>query len=142
MKLIGKPVKKAAIANKAAKTISNAILKFQNGFSNLMYAGTKDWNKSRQWIFLYLVCLFFGGLSIVAVIQPFRTNIPNRTFVPTSIKVPRTIKQEKYGFVITENEFQKVQAFKRKYPDLQKDRPGLYDSLTMIEQVYYSQKNK
>ncbi len=35
-----------------------------------------------------------------------------------------------------------MQEYKRKHPNLQKERPGLFDSLIMIEQNYYSQKNK
>jgi hypothetical protein len=44
--------------------------------------------------------------------------------------------------LITEQEFEQVQKFKRQHPNLLKERPGLFDSLTLIEQSYYSQKNK
>jgi hypothetical protein len=33
-----------------------------------------------------------------------------------------------------------VQEYKRTHPNLIKERPGLFDSLVLIEQSYYSQK--
>jgi len=140
MKLFSKNIKNSALTDKAANGIASGILKSQNGFAKCMYSLTKNWKQKQQWIFLYLVCLVFGGLSIVAIVNSFKTQEPDKAIIPKSISVPRNIHQQNNEFIITENEFQKVQEYKRKYPNLQKERPGLFDSLSLIEQVYYSQK--
>lgn len=140
MNLFSKNIKNSALTDKAANGIASGILKSQNGFARYMYSLTKNWRQKQQWIFLYLVCLVFGGLSIVAIVNSFKTKEPDKAIIPKSISVPRNIHQQNNEFVITENEFQKVQDYKRKYPNLQKERPGLFDSLSLIEQVYYSQK--
>jgi hypothetical protein len=140
MKLLSKNIKNSVITDKAANGIANSILKSQNGFAKYMYSLTRNWQQKQQWIFLYLVCLVFGGLSIVAIVNSFKTKEPDKTIIPKSISIPRNIHQQNNEFVITENEFQQVQEYKRKYPNLQKERPGLFDSLSLIEQVYYSQK--
>lgn len=140
MKLFSKNIKNSALTDKAANGIASGILKSQNGFAKYMYSLTKNWKRKQQWIFLYLVCLVFGGLSIVAIVNSFKTKEPDQAIIPKSISVPRNIHQQNNEFIITEKEFQKVQEYKRKYPNLQKERPGLFDSLSLIEQVYYSQK--
>ena len=35
-------------------------------------------------------------------------------------------------------EFEQVREYKVKHPNLSKTRPGLYDSLSLIEEIYYS----
>lgn len=140
MKLFSKNISNSAITDKAANGIANGILKSQIGFAKYMFSVTKNWKQKQQWIFLYLVCLFFGGLSIVAIVNPFKTKEQDKAIIPKPISVPKNINQQNNDFVITENEFQQVQEYKRKYPNLQKERPGLFDSLSLIEQVYYSQK--
>ena len=140
MKLFSKNISNSPITDKAANGIANGILKSQNGFARYMFSVTKNWKQKQQWIFLYLVCLFFGGLSIVAIVNPFKTKEQDKAIIPKFIFMPKSIHQLNNEFVITENEFQQVQEYKRKYPNLQKERPGLFDSLSLIEQVYYSQK--
>lgn len=60
--------------------------------------------------------------------------------MPKSITVPKNIYKGDQAFIITENEFKKVQEYKRTHANLIKERPGLFDSLVLIEQTYYSQK--
>ena len=140
MKLFKKNITANELTDKAANGIANRILKSQNGFAKLMYSITKNWKQKQQWIFLYLICLFFGGLSIVAIVNSFKDKESNNAIIPKSISVPKNIHQQSNVFVITENEFQQIQEYKRTYPNLQKERPGLFDSLTLVEQIYYSQK--
>lgn len=140
MKFFNKNIKNTALTDKAAKGIASGILKSQNGFARYMYSLTKNWKQKQQWIFLYVVCLFFGGLSIVAVINSFNTEEKGKAFFPKSISVPKNIQPQNNPFAITEKELLQVKEYKLKYPNLQKERPGLFDSLSLIEQVYYSQK--
>ncbi|MBL0132890.1 MAG: hypothetical protein IPP79_02185 [Chitinophagaceae bacterium] len=140
MKTLNKQINKEVLTEKAANGIAKGILKSQNGFANYMQSLSKNWKGKQQWIFLYLVCLIFGGLSIVAIVNPFRAKDTNSSLIPKPIAVPKSIHQQRNGFAITENEFQQVQEYKAKHPNLQQERPGLFDSLSLIEEVYYSQK--
>ncbi len=140
MKIMNRQINKEALTDKAANGIAKGILKSQNGFANYMQSLSKNWKGKQQWIFLHFVCLFFGGLSIVAIVNPFRVKDTSRSIIPKSIAVPKSFHQQRNGFTITENEFQQVQEYKAKHPNLQQERPGLFDSLSLIEDVYYSQK--
>jgi hypothetical protein len=46
------------------------------------------------------------------------------------------------AYRITEYEFLKVQEYKRTHPNFSKERPGLFDSLILIEQSYYTEERK
>jgi hypothetical protein len=140
MKFLNKQINREAVTDKAASGIAKGILKSQNGFANYMQSLSKNWKGKQQWIFLYSVCLILGGLSIVAIVIPFRMKDTNSNIISKSIAVPKSIHQQRNGFAITENEIQQVQQYKSKHPNLQTERPGLFDSLTLIEEVYYSQK--
>lgn len=140
MKLFKSTTVKRDLANKAATRIANAIIKSQNVFASHMFSFTKNWKQKQQMIFLYMVCFVFGGLSIVAIINPFKAKDQDETIILKSLSVPKSIQKQKNQFTITENEFQQVHEYKRKFPNLQKERPGLFDSLNLVEQMYYSQK--
>lgn len=140
MKRLNIDDKRHELSDKAAKGIANGIIKSQNAFAKYMYSITKNWNQKQQWIFLYLVCLCFGGLSIWALSNSFLNKQSNKVIIPKSISVPKNIHQQSNVFMITEKEFQKVQEYKRTFPNLEKEKPGLFDSLTLVEQTYYSQK--
>ena len=140
MKTRNRQINKETLTDKAANGIAKGILKSQYSFAKYMQSLSKNWKVKQQWIFLYFVCLIFGGLSIVVLVHPFRVKDTNSSLIPKSIAVPKSIHQQRNGFAITENEFKQVQEYKAKHPNLQKERPGLLDSLSMIEEVYYSQK--
>ena len=140
MKFLNKQISRETVTDKAATGIAKGILKSQNGFANYMQLLSKNWKGKQQWIFLYFVCLIFGGLSIVAIVRPFRVKDTSSSLIPKSNDVPKSIHQQRNGFAITENEFKQVQEYKAKHPNLQQERPGLFDSLRLIEDVYYSQK--
>jgi hypothetical protein len=140
MKLFQSNKSKSILQDKAASGIANSILKSQRWFASNLERLTKKWKQKQQWIFLYVVCLLFGGLSIAAVVNAFKVSADSKVIIPKSIAVPKNIYQGDNPFLITEKEFQQVQEYKRKHPSLIKERPGLWDSLTLIEQSYYSQK--
>ncbi|HUZ57797.1 MAG TPA: hypothetical protein VMU83_03345 [Hanamia sp.] len=140
MKLFKRKEDQVNIADKAATGIANGILKSQRWFANILESLTNKWKQKQQWIFLYAVCLLFGGLSITAMVNSFKTGANSNTLMPKSITVPKNIYKGDQAFIITENEFQKVQEYKRTHPNLINERPGLFDSLVLIEQTYYSQK--
>ena len=140
MKLYKRNKSQENIKDKAATGIANGILETQRWFASKLKNLTNKWKQKQQWIFLYAVCLLFGGLSIAAIVNSFKVPENTKALMPKSISVPKNIYEEDKASIITENEFQKVQKCKRTHPNLLKERPGLFDSLTLIEQTYYSQK--
>ena len=126
------------LSDKAATGIANGILKIQGLFASSLKQLTNKWKKQHQFIFLYAVCFLFGGLSIAAIINSFKVGKNVKAFMPASISVPNKIYKNN-AFVITDMEFKKVQEYKRMHPNLIKERPGLFESLTLIEHTYYSQ---
>ena len=155
MKLFRKSNKKeSGLSDKAAGWVASGILKTQQKFANALGKISASWKTKQQWIFLYMVCLVFGGLSTIAIIKPFNKKPRNNLSKPAAIKTVRSIPDEKaYTVRITDNEIQHVHAFKHtldsisktaegmiKVKNLLASRPGLMDSLEMVEQLYYSQK--
>ena len=140
MKLFKRKKGQVNIPDKAATGIANGILKSQHWFANILESLTNKWKQKQQWIFLYAVCFLFGGLSLAAIVHSFKVPENAKALIPKSITVPKNIYKGNKTFIITENEFQKVQKCKRTHPNLLKERPGFFDSLTLIEQTYYSQK--
>jgi hypothetical protein len=142
MKLFKKNKSQLNIQDNAANGIANGILKTQNLFALNLERVTKNWKRKQQWIFLYLVCIAFGGMSIVAIVNSFKAPDKRKSINPKQISTPKNIYRRDKAFLITEKEFQKVQEYKQTHPNLIKESPGLFDSLTLIEQVYYSQKKR
>lgn len=140
MNLFKKNIGGNELTDKASNGIAKGILKLQNSFAKSMYSVTKKWKQKQQWLFLYLFCFLFGGLSVLVIVKSFKSREADIAIIPKSISVPKNIYKESKAFLITENEFQKVQEYKRTHPNLIKERPGLFDSLILIEQFYYSQK--
>ena len=146
---------KSVLSDKAAGLIAGGILKVQKKFANVLGQISASWKTKQQLIFLYLVCIVLGGLSVVAIIKPFNKNAPNSLNKPSAIKTPRNIysNEDQHSVRITENEIRQVHVFKHTLDSLSKTddgkikvnkllnkRPGLIDSLEMVEQLYYSQK--
>lgn len=140
MKLFKKYISDGYLPDKAATSIANGILKSQRWFANNLERFTKKWKQKQQWIFLYAICLLFGGLSTTAIINSFKVSEKTKAIIPKSISIPKNIYNKDNAYIITENEFKKVQEYKQTHPNLFKERPGLFDSLALIEQTYYSQK--
>lgn len=140
MNLFKKNIGGNELTDKASNGIAKGILKLQNSFAKSMYSVTKKWKQKQQWLFLYLFCFLFGGLSVLVIVKSFKSREADIAIIPKSISIPKNIHKQSNVFVITENEFQKVQEYEHQYPNLQKERPGLFDSLSMVEQIYYSQK--
>jgi len=128
------------ISDKASTGIANGILKSQRWFAETLDSLTNKWKRKHQRIFLFTVYILFGGLSVAAIVNSFVVPEYNKALIPKSITVPSGIFNQGRTLKITEREFQKVQEYKRKHPNLSMERPGLYDSLILIEQTYYSQK--
>ena len=144
---------KSPVAEKAAGKIARGIILVQEGFSRTMFRIAKDWDKGRQKLFLYLVCLAFGTSSIYSIVGPLVTDKPAVSIKLSSITATRPAWSGNKEALITEQEIQKVRELKKKLEELGKteegekqldtlyqQHPGLLDSLSLIERNYYSQK--
>jgi hypothetical protein len=140
MKLLNKNIATEKLHETAATKIAGGILQTQNWFAETMKSATSKWKLKQQWIFLCIVCIAFGGLSILAMASAFRKTIQN-TVRPEAIIFPKPLHRDE-RLIITDKEFRLVQDFKQTHPELMQQMPGLADSLTLIEQIYFSQKNK
>ena len=145
---------KRNISEAAAGKIARWILSIQKKFADVMAKVSASWKVKQQWIFLYSVCLILGGLSVIAVIKPFRSK-KNILSKPTAIHLPKLLPLQKEKIIITENEITRVHAFKQRLDSLSRtkegkikvekflnQRPGLMDSLERVERIYYSQKKQ
>jgi len=128
------------ISEKAATSIANGIIRLQDWFASKMQGLTKKWEQRHRWLFLYLLCLVFGGLSIAVIIAAFQTNGICKAMIPAPIRATKITQWQSKGFLSTKKELQLVQRYKAAHPALVKEMPVLYDSLSLIEQMYYSQQ--
>ena len=126
--------------DKVAVTIAATILKWQQRYASALETITKHWQQGQQWIFLCLIGLAFGGSSILFLVNSFRQSPSPNLIITKSISLPKHIYAKGKSLQITEKEFQKVQDYKHNHTELFMDRPGLYDTLQQIEEMYYSQK--
>ena len=94
------------IQDKAATGIANGILKSQRWFATNLFGLTKSWKQKQQWIFLYLICLVFGTMSIIAIINPFRTSGKSNIIIPKPISIPKKIYKQDKVYLITKKEIQ------------------------------------
>jgi hypothetical protein len=148
MKLFKKNIAQTNLAagDKAAGWIANGILKVQNRFANVLGKMSATWKTKQQLIFIFLITIVLGGLSVMAIIKPFNKKAQNNLSKPAAIKIPMMLTDENDNQVrITYDEIKKIQVFKQsldsaKRKKLLMQRPGLMDSLEMVEQLYYSQK--
>ena len=139
MKIIHNDIKHQ-ISEKLAVCIAGVIIKVQQWFTKNMQSSTKNWKQPQRWIFLYLICLIFGGTSMVIILQPFSSGGLSKTLQINFIRKNNNYRPPQKGFLITKEELQKVQQYKLVHPNLGKEMPGLFDSLQLIEQAYYSQQ--
>ena len=127
------------LADKAANKIANFILCLQKMFATAMYKLSKNWQRKQQWLFLCTICLLFGGAGVISILKPVSGNgLPKNIKAEKLTAYPQHEKESR--ILITEDEFKKLHRFKKDNPQIQQVRPGLFDSLGMVEQLYYSQK--
>ena len=140
MKLFKTHTQPEVVKDKAANRIAHGILKLQSGFSDYMFSMTKSWDQKSQWVFLIMVSLILGGMSILAIVVPYQLTKNQTYFLPDEITPSKTIPAQSERYTITEKEFLMIQEYKSAHPNLHAENPPLFDSLNLVEQIYYSQK--
>jgi len=127
--------------------IKNKYLGFKRRIADVLQSKTERLSVRSKKIALFLFCLFFLSMSIVAVVKAITTKA---TVVSTQVKMPRIIQQKEMPALpfISKNEFERIEGFKKQLYLLPKHsfdsfmlaKPKLLDSITEIEQYYQSQK--
>ena len=151
-----KDSKESEAQDKVAKGIARFLLSIQNGFASLMSERVKNLSSHSKQICLAVFCLMFGGLSIYVFVGAFQdSKNSGKTIKLDQVAVPKYYDQIDSeiakpsvveGDVIRINRFKKYMDSLRHsvkgrlvYDSILKARPGLMDSITVIEEIYYSQ---
>src|SRR5438105_1946125 len=118
-------MKRSVPNDKAAGWIANGILKVQRKFADALGKVSATWKAKQQLIFLYLITLVLGGLSVIAIVKPFDKKAPNTIPKPAAISIPRAIPDENKNSVrITDHEISRVHQFKQMLDSLSKTSEG------------------
>ena len=148
---------KPGIQDKLAGRIAKGILLVQRRFAFLLNNKANQLSTGMKKIYLLLFCLVFGGFSAYILLTVFRNEktLP-RSIKPDQVSFPKHINPEsefQHKIIVSEDEMQRIQRFKKymdslkasesgkiRHDNLMKDRPGLMDSIQLIEQIYHQQK--
>ncbi len=139
--------------DKIAGWMAAYLLRVQNAFACFMAAKTAGLSGRVKTIYLLIFCLLFGGLSLNAFIGVFQKR-SNTQLKPAQLSVPKYYDKpgDNNMPVVTSEEMRGIIRFKRYMDSLQMTetgkasydsilaiRPGLMDSLQMMESFYRSQ---
>ena len=163
MRLFKKQKKKVepdnAVSDKVAGKIAKAGIAVQNNFAKGMdkiFAGMKT---KRLKIYLIIFCIVCGGYSIylftAAIVSP---DVKNKALQIDKASIPKHFDNNGDVGVAPDNSvdeetFNQIQQFKKYLDSLKQNgsylydsivnaRPFLMDTVLMLEQIYYSQKQK
>lgn len=134
-----------AWTDKAAAKIAGAGIRLQGKFSlkmNKLFSGLPS---NRLKVFLFCFCLGWGGLSVYFVVAAiFREDKSQPSYKVGAIKRPviaNPAEEELSGPLVDEATYEQIQAFKKSnlYDSTIRARPGLVDSILLLEQIYQSQ---
>lgn len=144
--------------DKIAFSIVSKCIRLQSKWADYMQRKSDRLSNSIKKSLLISFCLLAGGCSLNLIISSFRTS--NHTaFSVAPIKVPEHSTKTREGnkhpsIIATKDEFKKVQRFryymdslsrslsgKRIHDSILVARPGLMDSVLIIEKIYNS-RNK
>ena len=126
------------IQEKAAGKVAGGILRLQRSFASMMHKISASWNRKHKTIFLALVSILFIYFSIDAIRKPFQLKgNANKTGVMVT---PKIIPVEDLP-TVTAEEFRKIQELKKNLDsNIIRQRPGLMDSIALVEGLFYSQQ--
>ncbi|WP_276502895.1 hypothetical protein [Terrimonas pollutisoli] len=154
-----KEQKENPLQDKVAGTIAGAGIKMQSKFTDFMNKLFAGMNIKKLKTFLIAFCLSCGGYSIYLIANAiFSSDKKQRSFQIDQVEVPKhfdkagdeIIPPESY---VDKETYRKIQRFKQYMDSLQINksklydsimiaRPGLMDSILMLEEIYNSQKLK
>ena len=128
----------SSVNDKAAKGVANFLIKIQIKFSEFMNKKTSGLSTRRMKIWLTIFCLFWGGLSIYFITHALFGS-KQTTIKIQPLNIPQHINETENH--VDKETYLKILAYK-KYMDSAHEfiRPGLLDSMNVLEQIYLSQQ--
>ncbi len=154
---------KAVVENTAqdriAKNIVGKLLHLQQDWAAFMQRHTERLSVKWKVIILFLFCLYSGWLSILFIADSLSNNNAVSIHL-VQFKTPQHIgkswgEKNRAITIVSERENEKIRDFrnymdslartpsgKKIYDDILIYRPGIMDSLILIENIYQSQINK
>ena len=148
-----------AVSDKVAGKIAKAGIAVQNKFAKVMDKIVAGMNTKRLKLYLIIFCIGCGGYSIYlftdAIISP---DVNNKALQIDKASIPKHFDNTGDDIVAPDNSvdeetFNQIQQFKQYLDSLKQSRSYLYDSILsarpllmdtvlLLEQIYYSQKQK
>lgn len=143
----------------AAGLIAGSILAIQKGFAVWMGRKMAGFGRGGKIGLLVIVCVVFGGLSAVSLIRVFTGPGDSKSWQPAQVRVPGHF--DKTGdasaneiSIVSPSAYMKMRSFRRymdslrqtgtgrsTYDSIMKARPGLMDSVLLLEELYNQQQN-
>lgn len=131
------------LQDKVAGKIAGGFIWLQTKFSNWMNKIFTGMNRKKLKIILIAFCLVSGGLSIYFFIDALVSS-PKAKFKIDQVRMPQHF--DKSGDEVMENAmpddiYQQIQDYKRYMDSIGEPiRPGLADSMRILEEIYLQQK--
>jgi hypothetical protein len=140
-----KEVTENPLQDKVAGKIASVFIKTQNGFAYRMNKcfGTMKTKNIKIWLLAF--CIVSGGLSIYFFMNAIVSK-PKAKFRIEQVRMPKHF--DKSGDEVMENPmpddiYQQIQDYKKYMDSLGEPiRPGLADSMRILEEIYLQQKQK
>jgi hypothetical protein len=148
-----KQEKQNAAQDKIAYSIVRKCTRLQSRWADYMQRKSDRLSSSLKKYWLISFCLLTGGCSLYTIVDSFRTS-DNPAFSVAPINVPehatKTGEENKHpSIIVTKDAFESVQRFryymdslsrsasgKRTHDSIRASRPGLIDSVLVIEEMY------
>jgi hypothetical protein len=152
-----KAVKKG-VSDKAAGKIASGMLRLQATFANKMHRLFRNTSAKRLKILLTIFCIALGGYSIYTIYDSLNTGKPKSNFKIEQIQTSRHIIDAESDYkteksTVSDKTYWQITRFKhymdslkqtngKQYDSILHARPGLMDSVRVLEEIYLSEKIK
>lgn len=152
-------VKENAAQERLANNIVSACIRFQQRWADFMQHHTERLSRNGKLIILSLFCLTAGSLSVYFIASSVMSRKASSITVIHFKQPPNAVKSgdenTKALVIVSEAEYIKILRFKlymdslarspsgkELYESILSERPGLMDSVLLIEKIYQSQNKK
>lgn len=131
--------------DKAAKIVADAGIRVQRKFASVMNPILSRMSAKKIKLVLVLFCFLWGGISIYFISKAISGPDQKRAAAkPDQIVAPAPIDEtgdDQAEPLIDQRTYEQVQAFKKSdsYDSTIRARPGLGDTIKLLEEIYHSQ---
>ncbi len=147
-----------SMSDKVAAKIAGAGIILQKKFADRLNGTFRNMNSKKLKGLLILFCLSAGSYSVYLTVNAITgQEKKQKNFTVDQVDVPKhfdkTGDEIMTDAYVDEETFYKIQGFKKymeslkqnmsnQYDSILQTRPGLLDSVQVLEEIYYSQKQK